>query len=302
MLEHGVSIFCFSRNCNALATASGPRRSGCCRVVQGMRILPAVLLAAALAAPPSPASAAAPVWAPAATAQIHPGVQTFTGGQQCTANFVFTDSAGAVYIGQSAHCASRSGPTVTNGCQATTYPVGTAVTVRGATRPGTMVYNSWVAMKDARETVNSDVCRFNDFALVKLDPADWSRVNPSVPFWGGPGALATGARSFTEVFTYGNSSLRLGLTLLSPKQGYTINNNPSGGWTHTVYTATPGVPGDSGSAFLDAAGNALGTLSTVGATGANGVGNLVNELAYARSHGWSSIELALGTETFSPIV
>jgi hypothetical protein len=34
------------------------------------------------------------------------------------------------------------------------------------------------------------------------------------------------------------------------------------GWSHTVYTVTPGIPGDSGSAFLDASGNALGVLST----------------------------------------
>ena len=41
------------------------------------------LLAAAVA--PSLASA----WAPAATATVHPGVQTFTNGAQCTSNFVF---------------------------------------------------------------------------------------------------------------------------------------------------------------------------------------------------------------------
>ena len=37
--------------------------------------------------------AAAGAWAPAATATIHPGVQTFTAGGQCTANFIYTDSA-----------------------------------------------------------------------------------------------------------------------------------------------------------------------------------------------------------------
>ncbi|HEV2888754.1 MAG TPA: serine protease [Frankiaceae bacterium] len=267
-----------------------------------MKTLVAALAVAAAVAVPSPASAAEPAWAPAATAAVHPGVQTSTGGQQCTANFVFYDSAGTVYLGQSAHCASRSGPTVTNGCQAQTFPIGQQVTVGGATRPGTMVYNSWVAMKDAGENAATDVCRYNDFSLVRLDPADWARVNPSVPFWGGPGALAQGAASFTEVYTYGNSSLRLGFTPVSPKQGYTVNNNPSGGWTHTVYTVSPGIPGDSGSAFLDASGNALGTLSTVSATGSNGVGNLANELAYARSHGFASLELALGTVAFAPLV
>ena len=36
-----------------------------------------------------------------------------------------------------------------------------------------------------------------------------------------------------------------------------------GGWSHDVYTVTPGIPGDSGSGFLDADGRAFGTLSTV---------------------------------------
>jgi len=263
----------------------------------------ALALAAAVAVPSVPASAAAPTWAPAASATVHPGVQTYTNGTlQCTANFVFYDSAGAVYIGQSAHCASTSGSTVTNGCQANTYAIGTPVTVGGANRTGTMVYNSWIAMKDAHEDPNTDVCRYNDFSLVKLDPLDYGRVNPSVPFWGGPVALAAGSGSFADVYSYGNSSLRFGVTTLSPKQGLTINNAPAG-WVHTVYTASPGIPGDSGSAFLDASGRALGTLSTVSATGSNNVGNLNNELAYLRSHSaFTTLELALGTEGFSPLV
>ena len=268
-----------------------------------MKPLAIVLVLGAALAVPAPAHAV-PTWAPAATATVHPGVMTHTGGQQCTANFVFYDSANAVYIGQSAHCASTSGPTVTNGCQATTYGINAQVTVDGATRPGTMVYNSWIAMKAAGENVNTDVCRYNDFALVRLDPADYGRVNPSIPFWGGPASLAPGAASFTDVYTYGNSSLRLGIALLSPKQGVTANNNPTGSaWTHTVYTASPGIPGDSGSAFLDATGRALGTLSTVGLNGSNGVANLSSTLAYLRSHSaYSTLQLATGTEAFAPLV
>ena len=42
---------------------------------------------------------AAPTWAPADSAAIHPGVQMYTDGAQCTANFVFTDGAANVYVG-----------------------------------------------------------------------------------------------------------------------------------------------------------------------------------------------------------
>jgi hypothetical protein len=52
---------------------------------------------------------------------------------------------------------------------------------------------------------------------------------------------------------YGNSGLRLGITQLSPKSGVSLGTS-GGGWTHPAYTVTPGIPGDSGSAFL-----ALGT-------------------------------------------
>ncbi len=40
-------------------------------------------------------------------------------------------------------------------------------------------------MQATRET-NQDICAFNDFALVKLHPADVGKVNPSVPGFGGP--------------------------------------------------------------------------------------------------------------------
>lgn len=44
----------------------------------------------ATAVPPSVASA----WAPVGQATVHPGVQVFTEGAQCTSNFVFEDGAG----------------------------------------------------------------------------------------------------------------------------------------------------------------------------------------------------------------
>ena len=78
----------------------------------------------------APEAAAAPTWAPAATAAMHPGVQTFTAGAQCTANFVFTDGA-TVYIGQAAHCSGTGGSTETDGCTRVRCPVGTPVEVDG---------------------------------------------------------------------------------------------------------------------------------------------------------------------------
>ena len=266
-----------------------------------MRRIPLVFIAAIAACLVLAGTAtAAPAWAPAASATIHPGVQTVTeGAGQCTSNFIFYDGAD-IYIGQAAHCSGTGAPTDTNGCDSGTLPNGTRVDVDGASRPGTMVYNSWIAMQGANET-NADACRFNDLALVRLDPADHGKVNPSIPFWGGPTGVTDTVANLSDVLSYSNSSLRLGITALSPKQGKQISQN-GGGWNHHVYTATPGIPGDSGSAFIDDQGRAFGTLSTVQAAPApasNGVGDVSREVAYMTSHGGPAATLATGTEAFT---
>lgn len=254
-----------------------------------------VLLVAA-----APASAAQD-WAPADTASIHPGVMTHTDGAQCTSNFVFSDGTD-VYIGQAAHCAATSSSTTTNGCEAEPLPLGTRVEIEGASNPGTLVYSSWQTMQQVGEN-DANACAYNDFALVRIDPADVDDVNPSIPFWGGPTGLdSDGTEAGDTVVSYGNSSLRLGLDPLKPKQGTSIGDGGDG-WSHNVYTVTPGIPGDSGSAFLDARGRALGVLSTLQVApqaGSNGVGDLSRELTYMQEHSeFGDVQLVEGTESFS---
>ena len=82
-----------------------------------------------------------------------------------------------------------------------------------------MVYSSWVTMQERGET-DVDTCQFNDFALVELDPSDAADVNPSVPFFGGPVGLdSDGLPAGEQVYSYGNSPLRMGIEQLSPKVG-----------------------------------------------------------------------------------
>jgi hypothetical protein len=249
---------------------------------------------------PAPRALAAPVWAPASSASIHPGVQLFTEGAQCTANFIFTDGAD-VLIGYAAHCAGTGAATETDGCLAASLPLGTPVEIEGATRPGTLVYSSWLAMQQVGET-DPNACAYNDFALVRIDPADVSEVNPSIPHWGGPTGLnTTGNPALARVYSYGSSSLRLGLAALSPKTGVSLGTT-GGGWSHPVYTVTPGIPGDSGSAMLDASGRASGVLSTVALAplaGSNSFSDLNRALGYARGHGKPGVVLALGTQAFN---
>jgi len=274
------------------------------RVVRRSAVLVAFLVVLGSLAPLASGESAhaAPTWAPAATAAIHPGVMTDTEGAQCTANFVYTDGTN-VYIGQAAHCSGTGGNTETDGCTSGTLPVGTAVGVDGASKPGVMVYNSWATMQALKEA-NADTCAFNDLALIKLDPADAGKVNPSIPHWGGPvGVESAGLTVGETVYSYGNSSLRGGVTQTSPKKG-TDQAEEGNGWSHVVMTYNPGIPGDSGSAFLDATGKAVGILSTLqagvpsGVT--NGVGDVSREIAYMHAHSsFSTVQLVNGTEPFN---
>ena len=261
-----------------------------------MMLATALVAVAAMLALAGGASA----WAPAATAPIHPGVQTFTAGGQCTANFIYSDGT-TVYIGQAAHCSGTGGNTATDGCTSGTLPVGTKVDVGGASKQGTMVYNSWATMQQLGEK-DPNTCQYNDLALIQLDPADAANVNPSVPYWGGPTGLGGATAQGENVYSYGNSELRGGVTTLSPKKGLSLGTD-SGGWNHTVYTVTPGIPGDSGSGFLDKNGRAFGVLSTVAIAplaGSNGVGDVANELTYLHGHtSFTGVNLVNGTESFS---
>jgi hypothetical protein len=262
----------------------------------------------------------ASAWAPEGSATIHPGVMTFTnassfleGASQCTANFVYTDSAGNTYLGQAAHCSSTGEDTETNGCSTKSLPIGTKIysgdIVNGGVQKGTLIgalaYNSWLSMQKEGEA-DAATCAYNDLALIKVAAGQVAKVNPTVPFWGGPDGLAAGvAGTGSQVYTYGNSILRLGVSVLSPKTGLSLGETEeSGGWSQQVYTVSPGIPGDSGSAYMNSSGDALGVLSTVELAptpGSNGVGDLAKELEYANSVTGAGYQVATGTTPFSAV-
>lgn len=245
---------------------------------------------------PAAAALGEPSWASLDAAAIHPGIQTFTEGAQCTANFVFWAANGTghdLYVGQAAHCAATGAATDTNGCTADSLPLGTQVDL-GTGHPGVLAYSSWLAMQEAGTDPAAPECFGNDVALVRIDEADEASVSPEVPFFGGPtgltdvGALGTG----DEVYSFGNSGLRAGIEpVLSWKHGTVVSAD---GWVADVYTATPGVPGDSGSGFLTAEGGAWGILSTVAVLPlplSNQVSGLAPALDYAAAHGGPSVVL-----------
>jgi hypothetical protein len=250
-----------------------------------------------------PATAsAAPRWAPSASATIRPGAALLTkldahSGNACTADFVFT-ARGATYLGMAAHCAGTGSRAAGSGCTAPTLPVGTDVLVRrsdGGTSRASLAYSSWITMRQRGER-DQQRCAYNDFALIALAPADTARVNPTVPVLGGPTGLDTGGlREGEPVSSYAPNDRGTAV-----KTGTSLGD-AANGQLHYVATAPPGVPGDSGSGFLDAHGAAFGVLSTEfdDAEHSNGVIDLAAALAYASRYGpLGPVSLVPGDEPF----
>jgi hypothetical protein len=251
-------------------------------------------------------------WVPVRRATLTPGIQTITDGAgQCTTNFVFTDAQRNVYLGQAAHCA-RTDADGMNGCRTHTRPLGTPVTfTTGATTwdlgdpvgEGRLAYSSWRTMQQRHED-RPHLCAYNDFALVQVPRRERAKVNPTLPFWGGPTGLASmGLTTGEHVFGFGRSSLREEGSRYSRQAAMAMTDRAATrGWSHTISSRSPGIPGDSGSAYIDSDGRAVGTLSTL-SFGIlfvwNGLGDLAQELVYARRHsGIKGLRLELGTQPF----
>lgn len=256
-------------------------------------VLALLALTVAIAQPAN----AATTWAPADTATIHPGVPLIIGDVLCTSNFVFEDPAGDVYLGSAAHCVGSEVASF-DGCRNESLPLGTPVEIGGASRPGRLVYSSWLAMQQRNE---ADVlsCSFNDFALVQLHRDDRSRVNPSMPHWGGPSGISAGSTRGDTAHGYGAGYAERGLNP-SPKTGVSLGQRAAG-WAHVLDLRPPAVEGDSGSGVIDSQGRAYGVMSTLSLRrGVNGAADLSRALDYARGSGFPQLTLVTGTEPFSP--
>ncbi|MCZ4497677.1 MAG: hypothetical protein JWQ74_230 [Marmoricola sp.] len=258
----------------------------------------------------SGSAGAATKWAPEATAKIKPGVQMYTAGAQCTSNFVFKDKAGNVYVGYAAHCAGKGGSSDTNGCTTGTLPLGTAVSFvkggnffSGGTKVGSgrLAYTSWGTMHKLK-TKSASRCAYNDFALVKVDKSSRGSVNPTVPKFGGPTGIARPALAAgAPIYTVGNSSLRTGTA--TAKTGKVISTVGKK-LAYELRTGNPGIPGDSGSGFMDGKGRIAGVLSTInlglGSGVTNTMGNIAAELLFAQKYsGIKGLVLVEGTRGFT---
>ena len=230
--------------------------------------------------------------------RIHPGVQMYTEGAQCTANFVFTDRErpGLRRLRRALRRDRVRRPTPTAATTAS-LPLGTRVRfAEGGSLAGDgetvgrgrLAYSSWLTMQ-RRGTRSANTCAYNDLALVRVDAGrSSSKVNPSVPFWGGPVGLdtdgiAAGRHRATATATpaCGPASTELG-----PKQALSLGEE-GGGWT------PPSTPRPRASPATPAAASSTRTAGRSARCprsrsrpwpASNGVGDLRRELRFARKH------------------
>lgn len=245
-----------------------------------------------------------PAFAEPNASQIRPGVLVSADGSSCTSNFIYVDGSGDYYIGAAAHCFSPDANSGRDSCETNNLPLGTAVNIENAAHSGSLYYSSWRSMQDNRETPASNVCRYNDFALIQIDRRDYGRVHPAAIAYEGPtGLLAGGAAVGDFTYSYGQSSFHSGFRPNEEKEG-PIRQVIGNGWQYTVAFDNAGLPGDSGSAVLHESGQALGVLTVVSAglsltPVSNGVMNLEMGLDYANDSLGSNIKLVRWNR-FSP--
>lgn len=225
-------------------------------------------------------------WGDPDSASIRPGMRiAMEEGTECTANFVFTDSEGDVYLGTAAHCVDRIGQKVwrTEGSWYTgseyLFPFG-EVAYSGFLSQGVDSSPCYVVLSCSDPA-------WDDFALIRINSEAHQAVHPAMLHFGGP----TGLIPFEEVevgdriLTQGASSMRPGPSRLGAREGYVVDKDST---TNRVYVwAVPGIFGDSGSGVMLADGRALGTLVTLEFERGmqNGIVSLSASLELARQRG-----------------
>ncbi len=242
--------------------------------------------------PPAPApgtNTTEPDWGSPTGKGIRPGINMAFEGAGCTTSFLFQQDWTHYYLATAAHCVAAGSSEQTDGCNA---PLADKNRARldldnGGTAAATIIYSSWATMQRIGET-DPATCAGNDFALLKIDEEDLPHVHPASLHFQAPTGLATAPTS--TIYGYGASTLKAGIEEIHPKQGQHLGM-ANGGWSHHVYLATPGIPGDSGGHIMTSDGKALGVASTIilsPTPASNHYTDIAKAIAYMQDHeGWA---------------
>jgi hypothetical protein len=233
-----------------------------------------------------------PGWPALEEATIRPGTLVRALQRDCLSNFVFTrpDNT-SVFLGVTSYCVEG-------------MLVGEYVVLDpGRTdAPAMLVYNSMATMVERGES-DPHMLEYNDFAVVRVEPAFRHLVHPAMLGLGGPAgpADAAGVAMGDTLLTYAPpADILPDVPALAVRQS--VVTGRAGDWALLTYGAPPGIPGRLGTGVLTPEGAAIGIVVTLGVVpdpGANAVARLDTLMAYAREH--ANLQMDLSTWAFEPV-
>ncbi|HEX2022258.1 MAG TPA: hypothetical protein VHH36_06060 [Candidatus Thermoplasmatota archaeon] len=207
--------------------------------------------------------------AAAACEGVSPGDEIVTGDSLCTLAFIVANKDG-LYFTTAGHCVQD----------------GATVTATGFGDIGVAVFRHLVP--DTGQP--TDGSPGEDFALVRVDPAVYPKLQPKMCGWDGPTGLFTETPGGGMVRHYGH-----GLVFgdLGPagqrREGANLDND-----NVAFYWTGAGLPGDSGSGVIHESGLALGVLTHVQASpSTNGGTHLLRGFQLAQDAGFAPLRLVL---------
>lgn len=158
--------------------------------------------------------------------KIQPGARLTLG---CTMNFIFRDQTGQLYFGTAGHCIDDNG-------------VGATVSVANVGAVGTVVYDGHLDPGDVP-----------DFMLVRISPAYYSSVDPTMCHWGGPADVNANPVFGETTHIYGFGTIYGLSSVTRPRAGVVYSSNAA----ETIYIGFA-QQGDSGAPLMTGDGNAFG--------------------------------------------
>lgn len=237
--------------------------------------LVAVPLQALPNAPALGSSGADEGWPSPSSAGVRPGVDI---GGNCTANFLFSDPTNTTfYIGTAAHCVDN-------------HAIGDLIRINHGQAIGVLVYSGWKTLDDGG-TGRCDFDSAQDFALVRIKDQYEDNIHPAMLAYGGPTHMQRLSSIGDKVLTYGDSPFWAGVDTLQMREGYVVS---PGLCITDIYTAGPGLPGDSGSPVVLEEGGTVGVLTTLQfapEAGSNGVVTLDQAVAFMEKNTALDVEL-----------
>jgi hypothetical protein len=213
-----------------------------------------------------------PLNAPAAprASAVQPGAQIRTPVGTCTLNFVFQEASGTKYIGTAGHCGG----------------VGKVARTPSPDRElGTIVFSENKAAPGI------------DFALIRIDPARYSEVQPAVRMFGGPtGTIDPKNANPGDLVYITGYGLGFGQTEATRhRAGFLVRSSE-----HEYVANMVAVMGDSGGPVLHGrTGQALGVVSRFNVPASTDIGpSMARILERLQESGYPSIQLVTAPSEF----